>query len=70
MRDYKELELLLESKIVDVSALKDVVQKKEIEENRAILLSKDNVRDIKTKLKIPGHQIERLANILIYHHIL
>lgn len=55
---------------MDVSALKDVVQKKEIEENRAILLSKDNVRDIKTKLKIPGHQIERLANILIYHHIL
>lgn len=57
LRDFKELELILNSKIIDPSLLKKVVDKKEIEENRAILLSKDNVREIKSKLKIPGHQI-------------
>jgi hypothetical protein len=54
---------------VDLSLLKKVVDKMEIEENRAVLLSKDNVREIKTRLKIPGHQIERLGNILIYFKI-
>ena len=35
-----------------------------------MLLSKENVREIKAKLKIPGHQIERLTNILIYYKII
>ncbi len=70
LRDFKELELLLGSKIVDMGLLKKVVDKKEIEENRGLLLSKENVREIKARLKIPGHQVERLANTLIYYGIL
>ena len=49
--------------------LKKVVTRSEIEENRALLLTKDNVRKIKQELKIPGHQIERLTNIILYSKI-
>jgi histone acetyltransferase 1 len=69
LRDFKELELILNSKIIDISLMKKVINKTEIEENKALLLTKENVRKIKEQLKIPGHQIERLINILIYHKI-
>lgn len=34
-----------------------------------MLLTKERVREMKEKLKIPGHQIERLTNIIIYYKI-
>ena len=61
--------MILNSKIIDISQMKTVVNKSEIEENRALLLTKDNVRKIKQELKIPGHQIERLINVIIYYKI-
>jgi hypothetical protein len=69
LRDYKELEMLINNKIIDLEILKPVVNKKEIEENRGLLLTKENVRQIKANLKIPGHQIERLVNLLLYYKI-
>ncbi len=43
--------------IFDLSKISKTITKTQIDENRAILLTKDNVRNIKNKLKIPGHQI-------------
>jgi hypothetical protein len=49
--------------------MKNVVGRAEIETNRSLILTKENVRRIKEELKIPGHQIERLVNMLIYYKI-
>lgn len=64
--------MIINSKIIDLAQLnqlKEVVTKNEIDENRASLLTKENLKRIKESLKIPGHQIERLMNILIYYRI-
>ena len=61
--------MIISSKILDLSILKTVINRQEIEENRAMLLTKERVREIKERLKIPGHQIERLTNIIIYYKI-
>jgi hypothetical protein len=64
------LELLLAAGLFDLSKIKKTVDKTQIDENRAALLTKENVRNIKSKLKMPGHQIERLTNTILYHKIL
>ena len=69
LRDFKELELITKSKIFNLEELKPMKTIKEINENRALLLIKDNVRKIKETLKIPGHQIERLTNIFLLYKI-
>ncbi len=56
--------------LFDLSKIKKTVDKTQIDENRAALLTKENVRNIKSKLKMPGHQIERLTNTILYHKIL
>jgi hypothetical protein len=49
--------MIIKAKIFDVNHMKKVETKKEIDFNRALLLTKENVRRIKEELKIPGHQI-------------
>lgn len=61
--------MIVSSKIIDISIMKSVVNKTEIDLNRSLMLTKENVRKIKENLKIPGHQIERLINLLIYYKI-
>lgn len=70
LRDFKELEMVLKSQLLDVSQLKGICNSKDIEESRSTILGKDSVRSLKQQLKIPGHQIERLINVLIYYKIL
>lgn len=61
--------MIVNSKIIDISIMKLVINKTEIDLNRSLILTKENVRKIKETLKIPGHQIERLINLLIYYKI-
>ena len=49
--------MLLESKLIDHTSIAVARNAKEINEVRDKLLSKDILREIKTKLKLPGHQI-------------
>jgi len=59
----------LSKNIFDLSKLKKVANNLDINNNREILLTKENVRLIKESIKIPGHQIERIANLIIYAYL-
>ena len=61
--------MIMESGVFQIGKMKVIKDKKGIDQNRNQLLKRDNVRKIKESLKIPGHQIERLVNILIYYQI-
>lgn len=62
--------MLLDSKLIDLSKLTTAKNNKEINDVRDNILTKEILREIKNKLKLPGHQIERIAHILIYERIL
>lgn len=49
--------MMLESKIMDVSSIPISKNADEINKVKDNLLSKEVLREIKTKLKLPGHQI-------------
>jgi hypothetical protein len=70
LRDSKETEMILDSKIIDLSTIKVPQTGEEITKVRDKLLGKDVLREIKLKLKLPGHQIERIAQILVFEKIL
>jgi hypothetical protein len=56
---------------LDTSKIPKIYSRQDIESAfEEHLLSKEMLRKIKERIKLPGSQIERLANILIYGKIL
>lgn len=49
--------MLLNSNLIDANSIAVARDAKEIEQVRDKLLTKDILKQIKTKLKLPGHQI-------------
>ena len=62
--------MTLDSKIINPNTIKVPQNAGEITKVRDQLLGKDVLREIKLKLKLPGHQIERIAQILVFEKIL
>jgi hypothetical protein len=58
--------MILSNKLLDLSVIPLMKTAEDITKARDLLLSKDALRQIKTKLKLPGHQIERIAHIFLF----
>ena len=58
--------MIIDSKIIDPNAIKVPQNAAEITQVKENLFTKDALREIKTRLKLPGHQIERISNIFIF----
>ena len=72
LRDFKELESIITGGIYKDLPLYDLPLKtvQDLSKLKSLHTSKEKIRELKAKLKLPGHQIERLVDILIYSRVL